>query len=260
MNKIINKDCLEALKEIPNESVDMVCFSPPYDAVRDYKDDWKLDLKTLGKELFRVTKDGGVCVVVIGDGTKDFAKSLTTARMTVDWVDGAGWKLFETCIYQRDGKPGAWWSKRFRVDHEYILIFFKGERPKSFDKSSLMVPAKHAGKKWSGTQRLTDGSLIKIDEKVQNPFKCRGTIWKYATSNSEGNKLKLKHPGTFPDKMAEDFILCFSKEGDTILDPTCGSGTTCVMAAKNKRQYIGIDVSKDYCKIAEERLKKEINK
>lgn len=208
----------------------------------------------LGKSLYRVTKEGGICAVVIGDGTKDFDKSLTTFKLAVDWCDNAGWRLFETCIYQRDGNPGAWWNSRFRVDHEYILLFFKGARPKSFNKQHLMVASKHAGKTYSGTDRLTNGDFKKIQPKQVNPMKCRGTIWRYKTSNTEGNKLKLQHPATYPDSLAEDIILCFSKEGDMVLDPMCGSGTSCVMALKNNRHTTGIDINQDYCTIAQKRL------
>ena len=94
----------------------------------------------------------------------------------------------------------------------------------------------------------------KIEPKQVNPLKCRGTVWNYSTSNSEGNRLKLKHPATFPDKLAEDLILCFSKAGDVVLDPMCGSGTTCVMAMQTDRLYVGIDVSAEYCGIARRRL------
>lgn len=107
VNSIINGDCLDVLSRIKNEVVDLIAFSPPYDSIRDYKNEWRFDYTALGQALNRVTKDGGICAVVIGDGTKDFAKSLTTARLTVDWCDNAGWRLFEQCIYYRDGNPGV---------------------------------------------------------------------------------------------------------------------------------------------------------
>lgn len=258
VNSVINGECLEVLAHIKEEAVDLVAFSPPYDSIRDYKNEWSFNYSALGKALYRVTKDGGICAVVIGDGTKDFAKSLTTARLTVDWCDNAGWRLFEQCIYHRDGNPGAWWSQRFRVDHEYILLFLKGKRPKTFDKTSLMVPSKHAGKTYSGTDRLTNGGFKEIASKEVNPMKCRGTVWRYATSNTEGNRLKLKHPATYPDKLVEDIVYCFSKPGDLVLDPTVGSGTTCVVAAQTQRRYIGIDVSEEYCQVARERLQTEV--
>lgn len=257
-NIILNADCVQVLRTWPDSIVDLTVFSPPYDGIRDYNNDWSLDFRTLGDELLRTTKDGGVCVVVMGDGTKDFAKSLTTFRWAVDWVDRAGWRLFECCIYERHGNPGAWWTHRFRVDHEYILIFLKGARPKHFDKSSLMIPSKHAGKIYSGTDRLTNGGFKKIEPKAVNDFKCRGTLWEYATSNTEGNRVKLEHPATFPDKLAEDIIRCFSKPGDLVLDPMCGSGTTCVVAAKVEREFLGIEISEAYTRIAERRLKVEV--
>lgn len=246
------------LRDLPSASVDLTVFSPPYDGIRDYVGEWNLDYHGLGEQVFRVSKDGAVAAVVIGDGTRNFAKSLTTFRWAVDWVDRIGWRLFECCIYSRHGNPGAWWSQRFRVDHEYILIFHKGARPKHFNKDPLMVASKHAGKVYSGTDRLTNGGFKAIDPKAVNEKKCRGTIWPYATSNTEGNRTKLEHPATYPDKLAEDIILCFSKPGELVLDPMCGSGTTPVMAARNRRRFLGIDISERYCDIARRRIESEV--
>jgi site-specific DNA-methyltransferase (adenine-specific) len=251
-------DCLQALQECPADFFHLTVFSPPYDNIRDYASDWKMDYQALGAELLRTTVDGGVCAVVIGDGTRNFAKSLTTFRWAVDWCDRIGWKLFECCIYSRHGNPGAWWSQRFRVDHEYILIFFKGKRPRVFNKEPLMIGSKHAGKVYSGTDRLTNGGFKRIEPKAVNAKKCRGTIWSYATSNTEGNRLKLKHPATYPDKLAEDLISCFSKPGDIVLDPMAGSGTTCVAAAQADRRFMGIEISPEYAQIAQQRLKLEV--
>lgn len=251
-------DALDVLPTLPVGSVDLTVFSPPYDGIRDYGKNWSLDYKTLGDMLFRVTTDGGVCAVVIGDGAKNFAKSLTTFRWAVDWVDRVGWRLFECCLYQRHGNPGAWWSQRFRVDHEFILLFFRGDRPRHFDKSSLMVPSKHSGKVYSGTDRLTSGGFKKIEPKAVNSMKCRGTVWEYATSNTEGNRTKLEHPATFPDRLAADLIECFSAPGDLVLDPMCGSGTTCVMAARARRHYLGIEINPEYHAIAEKRIAEEV--
>ncbi len=255
--RILRGDCLHLCDSLPEGAADLILFSPPYDSIRSYGGGWKTDLPRLGEELFRLAKNGGVCAVVIGDGTKNHAKTLTTFSLATDWCARAGWRLFECCIYHRDGNPGAWWSRRFRVDHEYVLFFVKGEKPARFDKSPLMVPSKHAGKIYSGTDRLTGGGLKKITPKAVNPKKCRGTVWRYAASNTEGNRLKLRHPATFPDKLAEDVILCFTAPGETVLDPMCGSGTTCVMAAKNGRQYAGMEISPEYCAIAEKRLREE---
>lgn len=256
-NRILNADCMAALRDMPDSCLDLTLFSPPYDGIRDYNGAWRMDFSALGGELFRLTKDGGICAMVMGDGTKNYAKTLTTFSLAVEWCQHAGWRLFECCLYQRDGNPGAWWNKRFRVDHEYILFFLKGDKPRCFDKQHLMIASKHAGKTYSGTDRLSNGATKKISPKTVNPTKCRGTVWRYASSNTEGNKTKLRHPATFPDMLARDIVLCFSREGDFVLDPMCGSGTTCVVAAQTGRDYIGVEISKEYCQIAEERMRHE---
>ena len=124
MNDVICADAINALGKIKSNSIDMVVTSPPYDNLRSYEG-YNLDLHQLGLELYRVIKDGGVCAVVLQDQTKNFAKTLTTFRTALDWCDNIGFKLFECCIYHKYGSEGAWWNKRFRVDHEYILIFVK---------------------------------------------------------------------------------------------------------------------------------------
>jgi site-specific DNA-methyltransferase (adenine-specific) len=253
INKIYNENCLDTMGKMPNESIDLVVTSPPYDKIRDYNN-YELDLHAVGEQTFRVLKGGGMLCMVISDGTKNFGKSITTAKTIVDYVENIGYKLFETVIYARDGRPGAWWNKRFRVDHEYILLFLKGDRPKYFDKEPLKIAAKHAGETWHGTQRLTNGNLIPIKKTKQNETKCRGTIWKYDASKSERNKKKLVHPATFPDKLAKDLILCFSDVDDLVYDPFLGSGTTARMAKSLERNYIGSDISNEYCRIAEEML------
>ena len=206
-DRIICGNNIEVMRKLPDNSVDLVMTSPPYDNIRYYKG-FNMDLHGVGREIHRVLKDGGICVMVIQDGTKDFGKSLTSFRTIVDWCDSFKFKLFETAIYKKHGVAGAWWSKRFRVDHEYIPIFLKGKRPQYF--------------------------------------------------NKDGSKLKHEHPATFPNMLPYDVIECFCPEGGTVLDPFNGSGTTCVAAKSLNRNFIGIDVSEEYCKIARERIETEI--
>ncbi len=253
-NRILLGDCVPLTSALPAASVDLSLFSPPYDEVRNYRGEWRVDFQALGRNLYRLSKEGGICAVVIGDSTKHFAKSLSSFKLAVDWCEHQGWRLFECCIYYRHGNPGAWWNTRFRVDHEYILLFLKGKKPKYFDKQHLLVPSKHAGKIYTGTDRLTSGGFKHIAPKAVQPEKCRGTVWRYAASNTEGNRLKSEHPATFPDKLAEDLIRCFTEPGAMVLDPMCGSGTSCVMAARHGRNYLGMEISAEYCKLAERRL------
>lgn len=256
LNKIICGDAVEVMKKFPSGAVDIVITSPPYDAVRDYKG-FSLDLHAAGREIYRVLKDGGVAVMVIQDQTKNFGKSLTSFRTIVDWCDSFGFKLFETAIYRKYGAEGAWWNKRFRVDHEYMPIFLKGEKPGYFSKEHLKIPSKHGGKIMTGGgTRLTNGVRIETRSIKINPMKCRGTIWEYMTAG-DGSRLKHQHPATFPNQLPYDFIRCFTPEGGVVLDPFVGSGTTTVAAKNLGRSFVGIDIAPEYCAIAEKRMREE---
>jgi len=262
-NKVICADAHEILHEIPSESIDLVITSPPYDNIRKYKNDFrkeKLDLHLIGAEIFRVLKEGGVCVLVMQDQTINWGKTLTTFRTIVDWCDNIGFKLFECLIYRKHGAEGAWWRSRFRVDHEYMPIFVKGQKPKYFEKKFVKIPSKWGGKVLvGGATRLTSGETLKAKPIKINPFKCPGTVWEYMTCG-DGDKLKHKHPATFPDKLPWDIILTFCPPDGVVLDPFCGAGTTLVAVIRiNARfgyniKYIGIDIAPEYCEIAKKRI------
>jgi DNA modification methylase len=257
INKIYCVDCVEGMKSIQSESVDLVVTSPPYDGLRKYNG-FSYDLHETGRQIFRILKKGGIAVVVIQDQTKDFGKSLTSFRLAIDWVDSFGFKLFETVIYRKNGTEGAWWKYRFRVDHEYIHIFLKGAKPAYFDKEPLKIPSKHGGKVMTGSgNRLTSGVTTKTVKRQINAMKCRGTVWDYLMAGDK-NPLKRKHPAVFPDQIPYDIIQCFSPINGIVLDPFMGSGSTAVSALKLKRNFIGFDISEEYCKLAEERISKEI--
>ena len=256
-NRIICGDNVEVMRSFPEKHVDMVVTSPPYDNIRKYKG-FSYNLHNVGVELLRVLKDGGIVVVVIQDATKNFGKTLTSFRMIVDWCDVIGFKLFETVIYKKQGAEGAWWTKRFRVDHEYMPIFLKGPRPQYFFKENLKIPSKHGGKTMTGcATRLTNGDTLKAKKITINKLKCRGTIWDYTTCG-DGSRLKHKHPATFPNMMPYDIIECFCPPGGIVLDPFVGSGTTCVAAKSLERNYIGIDIAEEYCEIARRRVDTEV--
>ncbi|PIR98139.1 MAG: site-specific DNA-methyltransferase [Candidatus Colwellbacteria bacterium CG10_big_fil_rev_8_21_14_0_10_42_22] len=258
LNQIICDDSVQGLSRIPSNSIDLVVTSPPYDDLRDYNGSPPFDLHNTGKELYRVLRDGGIAVMVIQDQTKNFGKTLTSFKTIIDWCDNIGFKLFETTIYRKYGAEGAWWNKRFRVDHEYMPIFLKGDRPQYFDKEPLKIPSKHAGKTLTGgATRLTSGKTLRARPIKINPLKCRGTIWEYLTAG-DGSKLKHEHPATFPDKLPYDFIQCFCPRNGVVLDPFVGSGTTMVAAKKLGMNYIGIDIDRKYCEIAKRRIKNEI--
>jgi len=254
LNKILHGDAVEMLKSLPNNSIDLVVTSPPYDEVRNYNGNYSFDLHNTGEQIKRVLRDGGIAVMVIQDQTKNFAKTLTSFRTIVDWVDNVGLRLFETVIYKKHGTEGAWWKHRFRVDHEYMPIFLKGDRPQYFNKESLKIPSKHGGKIMTGSgNRRTDGSTTKTVTRTINPTKCRGTVWNYLMAGDK-DTLKRQHPAVFPDKIPYDFIQCFCPPGGVVLDPFGGCGSTAVAAKQLKRNFIIIDIAKEYCNLAKKRL------
>ncbi|WP_396149440.1 DNA-methyltransferase [Flavobacterium sp.] len=246
------------MKKLPDNSVDLIVTSPPYDNLREYNG-YSFDLHETGKEIFRVLKEGGIAVVVIQDQTKDFAKSLTSFKVVIDWCDNIGFKLFETLIYRKHGTEGAWWVKRFRVDHEYMPVFLKGKKPQYFDKEPVKIKSKHGGKVMTGSgNRKSNGETTDTVTRPINDTKCPGTVWEYLMAGDK-NPLKRKHPAVFPDKIPLDFIRVFCPPGGVVLDPFMGSGSTAVAAIQTGRNYIGYDISSEYIEIANERIKIEKN-
>ncbi len=253
-NKILQGDCLTLLSAFDENFFDLTVFSPPYDGLRDYNG-YQLDLHTLGLELYRTTKDGGMVVMVIQDQTINGHKSLTSFKTIVDWCENIGFSLFECNIYKKQSKDGAWWSKRFRVDHEYMPIFLKGKKPKAFNKEPVKVPCKHAGKTMNGgANRNKDGLTVNSRRIKINATKCPGTIWDYSNGGDKVH-LKRQHPAVYPDKIPYDFISVFTNKNDLVLDPMVGSGSTAIMASLLDRQYIGMDISEKYCRLARMRIR-----
>lgn len=254
LNQVLCGDAVEELRKIPGNSIDLIVTSPPYDQIRDYKNNCNFDLHATGLEVNRVLKDGGIAVMVIQDQTKNFGKTVTSFRTIVDWVDNIGLKLFETVIYRKHGSEGAWWKNRFRIDHEYMPIFLKGARPQYFNKEPLKVPSKHGGKVMTGSgSRATNGVTKKTVTRTINPTKCRGSVWDYLMAGDK-NPLKRKHPAVFPDKIPYDFIQCFCPVGGVVLDPFGGCGSTAVAAKQLNRNFILIDIEQEYCDLARQRI------
>jgi site-specific DNA-methyltransferase (adenine-specific) len=262
INRIINSDSEAFLKTIPSDSIDLTVTSPPYDDIRDYKG-YNFSDKVLNSiicELFRITKPGGVVVWVVGDSTNDGSESGTSFRQALKFME-TGFKLHDTMIYEKNTSsfPAKRNGNRYTQIFEYMFVFCKGKI-----KTANLICDKP--NKWAGhtnwgknTNRLKNGELKETtDIKPVPEFSPRNNIWKYNVGKgfNSSDKESHLHPAIFPEQLAEDHILSWSNEGDIILDPFSGSGTTCKMSKKNKRNYIGIDISEEYCKLAEIILQK----
>ena len=257
INKIINEDSTNALKKLPANSINLTVTSPPYDDIRDYNG-YNFNNTVTNNiiiELFRITKEGGVVVWVVGDSTTNGSETGTSFRQALKFID-AGFKLHDTMIYEKNTSsfPAKRSGNRYTQIFEYMFVFCKG----NITKANLICdkPNKWAGHtNWGkNTNRLKNGNLQETtDIKPVPDFSPRNNIWHYNIGNgfNSSDKESHYHPAIFPEKLAEDHILSWSNEGDIILDPFSGSGTTCKMAKKNKRIYIGIDISEEYCKLAE---------
>ena len=253
VNRIICGDCLEVMKDIPDNSVDMVLTSPPYDNLRDYKG-YVFNFEGIAKELFRIIKVGGVVVWVVGDATINGSETGTSFKQAL-YFKGIGFNLHDTMIYRKINYIPLT-HKRYEQEFEYMFIFSKN-KPNTFN--PILKKNKLAGKKYNPNRpRDYDNNAIRHNRSEELFFKeygQRGNVFGYIVG--AGNE-KTNHPATFPEKLASDHIRSWSNKGDIILDPMNGSGTTTKMAKLLNREYIGIEISPEYCKIAEDRLRQEV--
>ena len=257
INRIYNMDCLEGMKLLPNDCIDLTVTSPPYDNLRDYDNEvtWNFEkFKEVAKELFRITKPGGVVVWVVGDATIKGSETGTSFRQALYFKE-IGFNLHDTMIYLKNGFSFPE-SNRYPNVFEYMFVFSKN-KPKTFNPIKDRLN-KNRGKKITGTDRQKDGSLKPASGvgKVLGDFGIRFNVWKYQVGKykSTSDEIAHKHPAMFPEQLAEDHIISWSNPGDIVLDPFLGSGTTAKMALLNNRNFIGFEISEEYCKIAEQRI------
>ena len=245
-------DCLELMKQLPDESVDLVVTSPPYDNLRlyntgKYKGN---DYHAIISELYRIIKPGGVCVWVVSDQTVKGSETLTSFRQAIMFQE-QGFNVHDSLIWEKD--TSSFPDKiRYNNVFEYMFVFSKG-KPKTFNPIKDK-PNKYAGTKIHGTYRNQDGSITKRNEKwkekVVSKYGKRNNVWHIPSEK----KNKTGHPAVFPLQLAKDHIISWSNEGDTVLDPFMGSGTTGVACKELNRNFIGMELDEEYFKIAKERI------
>ncbi len=240
LDKIILGDNCEVMRTLPSESIDLVVTSPPYDDLRTYGGhDW--DFYGVAWNLKRLLKPGGVIVWIVNDATKDGSETCSSMRHALNIHDTMVWHKINAMPLNDQRYEPAW---------EYMFVVSKG-KPKVFN--PVRIQSKHAGIRCGGSQIESDGSRKKKNgyELTIKDTKVLQNIWEttVGTGSSSG-----KHPAAFPESLARDHILSWSNEGDVVLDPFSGSGTTAKMAKHNGRRYIGIEVNPEYVELSEQRL------
>lgn len=252
MEQLILGDCLGKMKEITDGSVDLTVTSPPYDNLRTYNGslDWGEHVwKPCIQELFRVTKEGGVVVWVVGDATVKGSETGTSFKQALFAME-CGFSLHDTMIYAKNSYMPLT-HNRYEQSFEYMFVWSKG-RPNSFN--PIMIPSLTAGtSRYRGGSKAKEVSYaerLREERTIVNSEKQSSNIFYYDVGKNE----KTEHNAPFPEKLAHDHILSWSNEGDIVLDPFMGSGTTGKMAKILKRDFFGIEKDETYFKIAQERI------
>jgi len=256
INHIYNEDCLETMKRMPNNYIDLVVTSPPYDNLRTYKNaidkNWNESVwKPIIKELSRVIKDGGVIVWVVNDATINGSETGTSFKQALYAIE-CGLRLHDTMIWDKGWFQAGNPFVRYGQSIEYMFVFSKG-KPKTFNPIKDR-PNKKQGRTKKPTIRHSNGGIKTQDTYItRNEYGIRKCVWEVPPCNS--NIERTGHPAQMSEGLAHDHIISWSNENDLVYDPFMGSGTTAKVAKYLNRKFIGSELSKEYCDIAEARIK-----
>ena len=263
LNKIYNEDCLEGMKRIPDGSVDLVVTSPPYDNLRTYghlKGGFTFEMfKPIAKELSRILKEGGVIVWNVNDETIKGSETCTSFRQVLFFKDECGLNLHDTMIFKKTNPIPQIYRKRYNNEFEYMFVFSKGTVKTH---NPIKVPCLHAGLQLKGTTYKNFSVGEQTRTKLANPVKeekIKGNIWEYVVGKKQIDQEAKKHPAPFPFELARDHIVSWSNENDIVLDPFMGSGTTAIAAIREKRNFIGFELNKEYYDMACKRIELELS-
>jgi len=250
MNTIICGNCAQVLAGFPSDFFDLTVTSPPYDNLRDYKG-YEFDFEPIARELYRVTKPGGVVVWVVADATINGSETGISFRQALGFM-GLGFNLHDTMFFEVIGTGAKGSNLAYWQAIEYMFVFSK-QKPKAinliYDRKNIY--ANDNGNKSKGRASVKNsGSKTAVTPKQMGK---RTNLWKYIVGGN-GRDNHGNHDAPFPEALARDHIISWSNPGDLILDPMCGSGTTLKMAKELGRNFIGIDISSEYCLLSQRRV------
>jgi site-specific DNA-methyltransferase (adenine-specific) len=262
-NKLYNEDCLITMGNMDDNSVDLTLTSPPYDDLRTYNEHvggnktefngYSFPFEDIARELFRVTKKGGVVVWVVGDATNKGSETGTSFRQALYFKE-CGFDLYDTMIYQKTGTPFPQ-KTRYNQTFEYMFVFSKG-KPNTFNpimKKNVTAGAVRHSRKF----RNPNGEMVPgFNGKPVNEYGIENNIWliKNGMNKSTKDLVAFEHPAIFPEELAVKHIISWTKKDDLVYDPFMGSGTTAKMSILLDRNWIGSELDSTYSDICNRRL------
>ena len=238
---------------MPDNCIDLTVTSPPYDDLRKYNG-YLFDFEGVAQQLYRVTKTGGAVVWVVGDSVQKGSETLNSFTQALYFKE-FGFNVHDTMIFVKSTSPFPE-QNRYNQKFEYMFVFTKGKPTTSnLQKEIAHSNLSRIGKR-DGGYRQQDGSIEAGKYDSRKKEKTKGNVWYYPVGMNctTKDKFAFQHPAMFPEQLAHDHILSWSNEGDLVFDPMCGSGTTLKMAKKLGRNYLGIDISEEYCEISRRRV------
>lgn len=257
------EDCVSFMEKQPPEILDLTITSPPYDSMRTYQgpSDWcREKWEAVLSELFRLTKDGGSVVWVVGDQTKNGSETGTSFLQAIH-AKTCGFRLHDTMIYQKNQcLPKN--HNRYEQAFEYMFIFSKG-RPKTFNpiRVPTKYPEKETARKNSYFSKTSETGRAMRSGKKRSPVKLdkiKGNIWSYSTGRGHSTLdiEAFQHPAIFPESLVRDHVLSWSNKNDLVFDPFMGSGTTGKVSIEEERSFLGVELIENYFSIAQKRIAK----
>ena len=262
-NQLYNENCLDTMKRMPENYIDLVVTSPPYDNLRKYDEssgwqdrEWEETYKAIIKELYRVMAKGGVVVWVVNDATINGSESGTSFKQCL-WAKECGFNIHDTMIYLKRNAPPLT-HNRYEQKFEYMFVWSKG-KPKTFN--PIRIPLKTQGKthytvKANAKNRRYDNDAIRVREKdeVKEKKKTRidDNVWLLTAGKNYG--VGNEHSAIFPEELVSRHITSWSAADDIVYDPFLGAGTTTKIAKVMGRNWIGSEISEEFYKVASKRM------